>query len=263
LFGAGWDNHAYLVGDELVFRIPHRKLGGDLMDTECQVLGYLCQQDLPLRIPEPRYQAKPGGGFPYAIAGYPLIPGVSADMVTWTDEERGKNAGTLGGFLAALHSVPIGIPTPRVDALKRADLLYRMPIVQEKTLNAPESYRALLVELSKTPLYEGAPVWVHGDLYAKHLIVGDDRQIAGVIDWGDVHVGDPALDIAIAWMFLPMQSWPKFRSAYGPIDENTWRRAQFRAMTHWAYLNEYAQDRKDGALQRELEFLYSNVVGSW
>ncbi|MCH7839494.1 MAG: phosphotransferase [Planctomycetes bacterium] len=37
---------------------------------------------------------------------------------------------------------------------------------------------------------------VHRDLYARHMLVDDDGRPCGVIDWGDVHVGDPAIDLS-------------------------------------------------------------------
>lgn len=63
-------------------------------------------------------------------------------------------------------------------------------------------------------------------------------------------------------MFLPPDSWADFRAAYGGVDENTWRRARFRAMTHWTYLRHYAAEREDANLQRELDFVLANVMGS-
>jgi hypothetical protein len=44
---------------------------------------------------------------------------------------------------------------------------------------------------------------VHGDLYARHLLISDDRQLACVIDQGDVHRGDPA----VASDTLPLGVW--------------------------------------------------------
>ena len=33
LLGSGWDNHAYVVNDRYVFRIPHRRMADELMQT--------------------------------------------------------------------------------------------------------------------------------------------------------------------------------------------------------------------------------------
>jgi aminoglycoside phosphotransferase (APT) family kinase protein len=130
----------------------------------------------------------------------------------------------------------------------------------EKLKSPPEGLEALLRDLAATPAWDRDPVWVHGDLYSRHLIVDSANLVCGVIDWGDAHVGDPALDLAIAWMFLPPTAWPEFIAAYGGIDSATWRRARFRAITHWVYLREYAESREDANLLREFEFLLENVT---
>jgi aminoglycoside phosphotransferase (APT) family kinase protein len=61
------------------------------------------------------------------------------------------------------------------------------------------------------------PALVHADLGAEHLLVRDGR-LAGVIDWGDARVGDPALDYA--WLLNgPFPEWD--------VDPDLRRRARF------------------------------------
>ena len=260
LLGSGWDNHAYLVNESIVFRIPHRKQGGELMENELQALKLLNQQDLPLLIPEPKFVASPDDRFPYTIAGYALITGDTADKQEWLPTERAMIAGPLGRFLSTLHRVSTDVPFVLGDELKRADLGFRIQKIRQQLSDAPPGVLSLAEELALTPPLSTQPVWVHGDLYSRHLVVDSKKLICGVIDWGDVHIGDPALDIAIAWMFLPPDSWPSFIDAYGGIDADTWRRAQFRALTHWMYLRQYAETRADQSLLRELNFVLQNVM---
>lgn len=259
LLGSGWDNHAYLVNREVVVRIPHREQAGALMRDECRVLRHLGQYPLPLATPALEYCAEPDETFPYVIAGYGLLPGETADRVHWKAAQRGQNARRIGEFLAALHRVPIGLASPPTDTLRRADLAYRLPNVLSRVENPPPGFVELLTDLATTPQHRGPAVWVHGDLYTRHLVV-QEHGVTGVIDWGDSHVGDPALDIAIAWMFLPPESWGEFREAYGGVDEATWRRARFRTMTHWTYLSEYARSKQDAPLLQELDFVLQNVL---
>ena len=41
---------------------------------------------------------------------------------------------------------------------------------------------------------------VHGDLVTDHILVEDGGEhLAGIIDFGDVGLGDPALDLAGCW----------------------------------------------------------------
>src|SRR5918997_1595383 len=45
----------------------------------------------------------------------------------------------------------------------------------------------------------GPPVWLHGDVAAGNLL-GEEGRLGAVIDFGCLGVGDPACDLAIAWM---------------------------------------------------------------
>jgi aminoglycoside phosphotransferase (APT) family kinase protein len=61
------------------------------------------------------------------------------------------------------------------------------------------------------------PALVHADLGPAHLLVRDGR-LAGVIDWSDVRVGDPAIDYA--WVLNgPFGDWD--------VDPDLRRRARF------------------------------------
>ena len=71
-------------------------------------------------------------------------------------------------------------------------------------------------------------MWLHGDLHPANLLIEDGR-LSAVIDFGDLTAGDPATDLAVAWMLLPPAVRERFRvAARGPsesIDDATWLRA--------------------------------------
>jgi aminoglycoside phosphotransferase (APT) family kinase protein len=67
-------------------------------------------------------------------------------------------------------------------------------------------------------------VWLHGDLHPANVVVGDGT-LAGVLDFGELGAGDPAADIAAAWLLLPEGSAPAFFDAY-EADDATVRRAR-------------------------------------
>jgi len=56
-------------------------------------------------------------------------------------------------------------------------------------------------------------VWLHGDLHPANILVSDG-QVSGVIDFGDITAGDPAGDLSVAWMLLPLDCHASFWSAY-------------------------------------------------
>lgn len=66
------------------------------------------------------------------------------------------------------------------------------------------------------PVWDRAPVWLHGDLLAGNILVNHGR-VAAVIDFGGLGVGDPACDLVIAWSLFSGESRSAFRQALGAV----------------------------------------------
>lgn len=72
-----------------------------------------------------------------------------------------------------------------------------------------------------------------------------------MIDWGDAHAGDPAIDLSVAWTLPPPQARREFRAAYGPIDDETWALARFKALRLATAIADWGLDVGDPDLLRE------------
>ncbi len=259
LLGVGWDNTAYRVNEAWVFRFPRRKAAAELIRSEARILPLLAPQ-LPLPVPVPVHLGAPAGDYPYPFSGYPWLPGRTACRCRWTEAARAALAEPLGRFLAVLHRLPVD-PAARAwapgDDLHRSDLARRAEGVREGLLalagRVPEvdvhALASRVGELVSAAPHAAPPCWVHGDLYARHLLVDAGRRLGGVIDWGDVHLGDPALDLSIAFTFLPPAARETFRTAYGGVDPATWRRAEFRALHYGVLLTRYGAETGDRSIR--------------
>lgn len=76
---------------------------------------------------------------------------------------------------------------------------------------------------------EVEPRWYHGDLAAENLLVRDERLCA-VLDFGGLAVGDPTVDLVVAWEVLDPAAREVFRTSLG-VDEADWLRAMAWALT--------------------------------
>ncbi len=124
----------------------------------------------------------------------------------------------------------------------------------------PDSFAptiALTVEATRKP---AEPRLCHGDLYARHLLVDGAGRLCGVIDWGDVHAGQAAVDLGIAHGFLPPEARGAFLRAYGPVEPGAWAFARLRALFYATALMLYADEEGDGALLREARVGLDHVL---
>ena len=260
LLGEGWDNVAWLLRGEIVFRFPRRQIAVELLETERRLLPALALR-LPLPIPQPDHVGQPGDGYPWPFLGYRRLPGETACRACLDDRERAAIAAPLARFLAALHAFPVdearrlGAPPDRIG---RLDLSAKIPELLERM----ERMRALGYLRDIGPFREildaGSGLrpseevrLVHGDLYVRHLLIGPGRGLAGVIDWGDLHIGDPAVDLILPHAFLPAGAREAFREACGDIPEERWQLGRIRAIYSSAAIVVYGHDTGDADLVRE------------
>lgn len=266
----GWDNIAYLVNNTWIFRFPRRTIAVDLIRTEAAVLPVIAPR-LPLPIPIPVFVGEPEERFPWPFAGYRRLAGRTACRADLNDEQRMRAAAPLARFLRALHAIPpdeAARAGAGPDTLARMDVETRRGMIVERLgqlraqglIGDDRPWRET-AEAMPAGLPPSGPALVHGDLYARHILVDDGGALCGVIDWGDIHLGDPALDLSIAHAFLPPAARDAFREAYGPIREETWRKAHFRALFSAVTILVYGADVGDADLVREGRTALRNVLG--
>lgn len=138
------------------------------------------------------------------------------------------------------------------DFVDRANLGVRGPRLFGRLSEFPELGPGAATEiaaLTATSPWTGSPVWVHGDLYPRHLL-HTDGVLSGIIDWGDTHAGDPALDLTLGFTLLPPDAVPAFRAAYGSIDHDTWARARFHAWRYLLMIASYVRETGDVGMGR-------------
>src|SRR5262249_33711415 len=216
---------------------------------------------VPVPIPNPCFAGAPSAEYPCPFAGYPVIHGATLTGLNLPDALRKAMAKPLAEFLAALHSVPVD--EARCRGL-REDTLHRLDF-DRRRLKTAQRLAALLKAgriTDRRPidrLLETLPVIaspaattvVHGDLHSSQILVNKDHELAGVIDWGDVHIGNPAIDLAVAHALLPKSAHDDFLGTYGPVEETTWAAAKGRAL--WHTIGVLAQASEVGNVSTMLE----------
>jgi aminoglycoside phosphotransferase (APT) family kinase protein len=231
----------YRLGDDMAVRLPRVGMDGTRVQKLRTFLPRL-GPSLPLEIPRVLGWGTPSAGFPWPWYVVNWIAGEDASRARV--EDWSQAGADLGRFVAALHIVdPNGGPPPGKHnglrgapvAANEAEVRWALGLLgTDVDAGAVEEvWQAAL----GAPPWQGAPVWIHGDLTAVNVLVREGR-LAAVIDFGCCGVGDPAYDVRAAWAFLPAEARERFR-AEARADEPTWTRARGLALSWglaaWAY----------------------------
>lgn len=262
---AGWDNTVVAVDHAWLFRFPRRAIALPGVEREAAHLPALAPH-LPLPVPVPEHRGTYGDP-PWPFWGAMVLPGTELAVSPHADGDQ--VAGAIGGFVRALHDVPVEESLP-VDPFARGDARSRGErarsaldaLVDDGLWGGDASVDALLMQAADAP--EADPthlVTSHGDLYARHVLVDDAGRASGVIDWGDLCAAHPAVDLAFVWSALAPEHRPAFWAAYGAVDDDTVLRARTMAAFSVAAVASYAHDtRLDALLATSLERLATVAV---
>jgi aminoglycoside phosphotransferase (APT) family kinase protein len=267
----GWDNTVFLVDGQWIFRFPRRAVALPGLRREIDVLPLLAPR-LPLPVPVPEFAGRPSPAFPWPFWGARHIKGRELAEAALPDDARVTAAAELGVFLRALHDpqlVSAAGTGLRRDPLSRAEPSVRSPLARERLARlardrvwTPDpAVERLLADGERLLTHTGAVVVSHGDLHVRHLLVDEDARAAGVIDWGDLCVADPSVDLSLAYGGFAGPARTALLSAYGPVGQERETRARVLAVFLCAALAEYAADTaRDGLLAEALAGLERAVA---
>lgn len=229
----GWDNVTYRLGSDLAVRLPRREAAHVLLLNEVRWLPFLAPR-LPLPIPAARHRGKPGEGYPYHWAVVPWLPGNSAATVS--AEVRDGYCASLAAFFGALH-VPAPADAPR-NPVRGVPLKNRDDAVRGRIQAVQEPERSRLLSIWDRGLsaveHTGPRLWLHGDPHP-HNVLASGGALSAVIDFGDMTAGDPASDLAVAWLHFTSRGRAEFMerlagdALYSP---GTWVRARAWAVNY-------------------------------
>lgn len=232
---SGWDNRTFKLGNKMLIRLPSAEPYEHQVEKEQLWLPRLSPH-LPLPIPIPIALGQPGYGYPFKWSIYHWLEGdsisfsINLDLVDIAEK--------LASFLKALHKI---VTTDGPLAGKQN--FYRggpLAIYDHETKLSMQSLNNKIDISACTAIWNTSlesswdlpPLWVHGDISSGNLLVKEGK-LCGVIDFGQLCIGDPACDLAISWTLFHGKSREVFQKGIN-FDQRTWERA--RGWTLWKAL---------------------------
>lgn len=230
-FAHGWDNETFALGADLLVRLPRREVAVRLIRNEQRWLPTLAPL-VPVAVPKPLHRGVPSADFPHPWSVVPRLLGT--ELAALPLDRRGAAADDLADVLVALHR-PAPLDAP-INEFRGVPLAHRRAAMADRLASLPDldpRIRERWRTWSTAAPYSGPPVWLHGDLHPRNLLVDADVRLSAVIDWGDVTAGDPASDLATAWLAFDARARERFVRRYergSRCDDATWTRARAWAL---------------------------------
>jgi aminoglycoside 2''-phosphotransferase len=205
----GWDSVVFEIDRTWIFRFPTSLAVAESLLREIVLLPEI-ERRTSTPVPVLQYVGKPSFGYPYYFAGCRKLPDMP--LSAFSDVLRGMArrlvCRQIGSFLRDLHSIPTTVGVSR--GLVRFDperwISERLALVGSITADLElhlgstgrDDYVALVESLAGQIDWNSVPVAViHGDLGPEHVLIDPSNEHrVSVIDFGDVRLGDPALDFA-------------------------------------------------------------------
>ncbi|HSJ66956.1 MAG TPA: macrolide 2'-phosphotransferase [Anditalea sp.] len=184
-----------------VLRIPRRKGLDKQIEQEKKIL-LLAKKYISVAVPN-WVIAKPD------LIAYPMLndnPILTYDPetyeVTWNvDQNSPIIVSTLAQAMVQLHNIPhaeadahgIKFLTPEMQKREIFDRLESVKSELGMSINLETRWRSWLDNDSLWPDFSA---FVHGDLYAGHILAKTDGTVTGFIDWSEGQFSDPSMDFA-------------------------------------------------------------------
>ena len=245
LASTGSTNALFRLGEELLVRLPRQPGGSATISKEATwlpVLGPL----LPVSVPEVVGEFEPDRDYPERWSVVRWIDGAHPEVVdpdTAVDARREHLAKNLASVINALRRAEVppeavkiphlqsyrGEPLATMDQATRENIEHCRGLENfDLDLDAAEQ---VWTEAMKLPgaADRTTPRWYHGDLAAENLLLRDGA-LSAVLDFGGMSVGDPTVDLVVAWEVLDPPARELFRRQVG-VDDATWLRGRAWALS--------------------------------
>jgi aminoglycoside phosphotransferase (APT) family kinase protein len=245
LASSGSTNALFRLGEEFLVRLPRQPGGSATISKEAKWLPVL-GPSLPVPVPDVVAVFEPDRDYPERWSVVRWIDGVHPAVIdpeASVDPRREDLAKDLAAALQALKQA--AVPTEAVGdphlQWYRGEPLATMDQVTRENIERCRSLENFDFDLDAAErIWDQAmklpgaadrttPRWYHGDLAAENLLVRDG-SLAAVLDFGGLSVGDPTVDLVVAWEILDPPARELFRRHLG-VDDAAWLRGRAWALS--------------------------------
>lgn len=188
-------------GEKWVLRIPRRGNLANQIEQEKKILN-LVKKHLSISVPDWKI-ASP------ELVAYPLLdnePVITFNpetyKITWNiDQKDPRTVSSLAKVLVELHQIPVQ-EAVSIDAklltpeMVRQEVLNNIETVKREIGISAELETRWRTWVDTDNFWPNFSTFIHGDLYAGHILADKNGEVSGIIDWSEGQVSDPSVDFS-------------------------------------------------------------------
>ncbi len=263
----GEDHAVVLLDDRWVFRFPRTAKAAARGASERRLLS---QINARAKVATPNYEKVARAG---DFSGYRMIPGVELseeafEGLTHSDQEHVLRE--IGDFLRLLHAQPVEMVSGQAGDFE--DAVGFVALHAERRERLAAGLGANLMK-SADRFYEALPaavatsqrVVIHRDFTEDHILLHPtEARLAGIIDFTDAGLGDPAFDFTFLWSYglhapeIVARSYGSEASTPALLARSMWWFTRYRIDQVWWSISG-ARDYDASKIMRELESLFDTL----
>ncbi len=264
----------YLVNNTHVFRFAKHAAASAAMRVERCLLPVL-QHVLTVKIPQIEFAGRRADTGTEMI-GYQFLPGIPLEahlLESLSVAAQHKLVEQMVAFALELHAVPLHLVqqcnVPHLEPLSHLTRLMeegRTRVAPYLSAGVWGYYESLMDEYTRNPdLHTYHPALLHGDLSPDHFL-GNPEQAAltGVIDFGDVYIGDPAWDLIYIYEDYGEETFKSFITRYDPENTHLLERKirLYRSLNNVDYCLGVLAEGDEGEIQEAISILEEQAENS-
>lgn len=202
----GYDNDIIALDNTTIFRFPKNAYSKKLLKNEIALLKILADY-ISTSVPAYTFFAKN-----YSYAAYPMIKGEELTVKKYNSlsaKQKNELTKQIALFLTELHAIPFSqikkcrvreraTPEQELRKLHKEAKKYLYSNFSSKERNAVEIFFSKLTDAFQQSYKK---TLLHGDFSGDNMVIDQNRQLAGVIDFTDRAIHDPAFDFVYMWAF--------------------------------------------------------------
>lgn len=188
-------------GQQWLLRIPRRNDMGEQIEKEKRILE-LVKKHLSVEVPDWQISSPELVAYPMLKYNPVLTFNAETYEVSWhMDKDSPEYITSLAKTLVEIHSIPeIEVWGNDLKIMKssnlRPEIATHLQLVKSEIGISEQLETRYRKWLDNDALWADFTQFIHGDLYAGHVLASKEGIVSGIIDWSTAHIGDPAIDFS-------------------------------------------------------------------